>query len=205
MSRLSSLIRFYFTLGLRHWEILLSLSNINGIVISASTLCRHLKTLRLFRRKEHSDLLDVAVFLQDQLNRYDLKDSDDFSGDFLDKSLKQFTCLEIIERELQDVVHLWHTHRIRPSRNAVSPCGRPVMMYTLPQLFGAREHLKEASQQKIQVCREECRERGPYPCDNTVFDICCLAMAENNLHPPTSPEEAIDLYMFIRAYTRTQI
>ncbi len=36
MSRLSSLIRFYFTLGLRHWEILLSLSNINGIVISAT-------------------------------------------------------------------------------------------------------------------------------------------------------------------------
>ncbi|GAA6098849.1 uncharacterized protein LOC125145582, partial [Tachysurus ichikawai] len=136
----------------------------------------------------------------------DLKDSDDFSGDFLDKSLIQFTCLEILERELQDVVHLWNTHRIRPSRNAVSPCGRPVMMYTLPQLFGAREYLKEASQQKIQACREEWRkERGPYPCDNTVFDICCLAMAENSLHPPTSPEEAIDLYMFLRAYTRTQI
>ncbi|KAG1941675.1 hypothetical protein F2P79_016065 [Pimephales promelas] len=30
----------------------------------------HLKTLRLFRRKEHSDLLDIAVFFQDQLNRY---------------------------------------------------------------------------------------------------------------------------------------
>ena len=27
----------------------------------------------------------------------DLKDSDSFSGDFLDKSLIQFTCLEIIE------------------------------------------------------------------------------------------------------------
>lgn len=87
----------------------------------------------------------------------------------------------------------------------MSPGGLPVMMYTLPQLFGAREYLKEASQQKIQACREECRERGPYPCDNTVFDICCLAMAENSLHPPTSPEEAIDLYMFLRAYIRTQI
>ncbi|CAB1430415.1 unnamed protein product [Pleuronectes platessa] len=73
----------------------------------------------------------------------DLKESDHFSGDFLDKSLIQFTCLEIIERELQDVVHLWNTHRIRSSRNTVSPGGRPVMMYTIPQLFGAREYLKE--------------------------------------------------------------
>ncbi|XP_039665194.1 uncharacterized protein LOC120564368 [Perca fluviatilis] len=347
-SHLFSLIRFYFGLGLRHWEMLMSLSTINGIVISLSTLRRHLRTLRLFRRKAHSDLLDIVVFLQDQLNRYgmlhsykmmhlkcvqagyvvtqettrqclkildpqgvqlrrrnrlwrrlyqnpgpnflwhvdsydklkpygicingsidgfsrmviwlhafstnndpkviagyfidevlsrngtptrirsdlgtencymeqmqifmrhdhtdtfskncylygssnhnqrieqwwgflrkqhaqfwmnlfqELKDSDNFCGDFLDKSLIQFTCLEIIERELQDVVHLWNTHRIRPSRNAVSPCGRPVMMYTLPQLFGAREHLKEVSQQKIQACREECLQRGPYPCDNTV-------------------------------------
>lgn len=79
------------------------------------------------------------------------------------------------------------------------------MMYTLPQLFGAREYLKEVSQQKIEVCKEECLQRGPYPCDDTVFDICCLAMAQNNLHPPTSPEEAIELYMFLRSYIRAQI
>ncbi|KAM7382146.1 hypothetical protein PAMA_012828 [Pampus argenteus] len=385
MAGLFSLIRFYFDLGLRHWEIVLSLSHIDGITISLSTLRRHLKTLRLFRRKAHSDLIDIAMFLQDQLDIYGmlhgykmmhlkciqagyvvtqetirrllkildphgvqlrhrnrlrrrmyqnpgpnflwhvdsydklkpygicingaidgfsrmviwlhayctnsdprviakyfidevssrngtaarirsdlgtencyieqmqmflrhdhldnfshrcylygssnhnqrienwwgflrkqhaqfwmnlfqaLKDSDSFSGDFLDKSLIQFTCLEIIERELQEVIHLWNTHRIRPCRNAVSPGGRPVMMYTLPQLFGAREYLKEVSQQKIEACREECVRRGPYPCDDTVFDICCLAMAENSLHPPTSPEEAIELYMFLRAYIRAQI
>ncbi|XP_053302891.1 uncharacterized protein LOC128461802 [Pleuronectes platessa] len=385
MSRLLTLIRFYFVLGLRHWEILVSLSNIDGVCISLSTLRRHLSSLRLFRRKDYSDLLDVAVFLQDQLSEYgmlhgykmmhlksiqvgyvvtqetirhllkildprgvelrrrkrlrrrlyqnpgpnflwhidsydklkpygicingaidgfsrmlvwlhaystssdpkviagyfidevssrngtatrirsdlgtencfveqmqifmrhdhmdefsnrcflygssnhnqrieqwwgflrkqhaqfwmnvfqDLKESDHFSGDFLDKSLIQFTCLEIIERELQDVVHLWNTHRIRSSRNAVSPGGRPVMMYTIPQLFGAREYLKEVSQQKIQACREECLQRGPCPCDNTVFDICCFVMAETNLHPPTSPEEAIELYKFLRAYIYAHI
>ena len=67
------------------------------------------------------------------------------------------------------------------------------MMYNLPQLFGAREYLKEVSQQKVQACREERLQRGPHPCDSTVFDICCLAMAENNLHPATFPEEAIEL------------
>lgn len=95
-------------------------------------------------------------------------------------------------------------HRICPCRKTVSPDGRLVMMYTLPQLFGVREYLKEVSQQKIEAGREECLQRGPYPCDDTVFDICCLAMAENNLHPPTSPEEAIELYMFLCAYIQTQ-
>lgn len=79
------------------------------------------------------------------------------------------------------------------------------MMYTLPQLFGARECLKNVSEQKIDICKEDCLQRGPYPCDDTVFDICCLAMAENNLHPPTSPEEAIELYLFLRAYIQAQI
>ncbi|KAL7388625.1 hypothetical protein ABVT39_017857 [Epinephelus coioides] len=70
MTRLFSLIQFYFVLGLRHWEILLSLSHVDGVIISLSTLCRHLKTLRLFRRKAHSDLLDIAVILRNQLDTY---------------------------------------------------------------------------------------------------------------------------------------
>lgn len=79
------------------------------------------------------------------------------------------------------------------------------MMYTLPQLFGAREHLKEVSRQKIQACQEECLQRGPYPCDPTVFDICVYCMAENDLKPPSTPEEAIELYMFLRAYIHMHI
>jgi len=63
MTGLFSLIKFYFDLGLRHWETVLSLSHIDGITISLSTL-------RLFRRKAHSDLLDIAMFLQDQLDIY---------------------------------------------------------------------------------------------------------------------------------------
>ena len=70
MSRMLDLIQFYFSLGLKHWEILVSLSGVDGIVISLSTLRRHLRNLRLFRRKAHSDLLDIAVFVHDQLDQY---------------------------------------------------------------------------------------------------------------------------------------
>ena len=70
MDNLFCLIKFYLDLGSRHREIVLSLSHIDGIMITLSTLRRHLRTLQLFRRKAHSDLLDVALFLQDQLDRY---------------------------------------------------------------------------------------------------------------------------------------
>ncbi len=39
-------------------------------LISMSILRRHLKSLVLFRRKGQSDLLEVALFLQGQLNQY---------------------------------------------------------------------------------------------------------------------------------------
>lgn len=98
-----------------------------------------------------------------------------------------------LQRELQEVTHLWNCHRICASKNAVSPSGRPLMMYSLPQLFGTTDYLKTVFPEQIHACREECLPRGPHPCDDSVFEICCLAMSESNLHPPTTPEEAIEL------------
>ena len=74
-----------------------------------------------------------------------------------------------INREQQEVAHLWNCHRISPSRNAVSPSGRPLMMYGLPHLFGTTDHIKAVLHQQILTCREESLPRGPYTCDETVF------------------------------------
>lgn len=105
-----------------------------------------------------------------------------------------------LQEELQQVVHLWNTHIIRKSRNAVAPSGRPILMYTIPRLFGGQDHLKEVSQEAVEACKQECQQRGPYPCDETVFSLCCLIMAENFLLSPTTADEAIEMYLFLRAY-----
>ncbi|XP_063076248.1 uncharacterized protein LOC134466278 isoform X1 [Engraulis encrasicolus] len=134
------------------------------------------------------------------MNRFqELKDKDCFTGDFLDKQLILFTCLSIIQEELQQVAQLWNTHVVRKSRNAVAPSGRPILMYTLPHLFGGQDYLKQVPQEAVEACKEECQQRGPCPCDETVFDMCCLIMAENFLHSPTTADEAIELYLFLRA------
>uniref|UniRef100_A0A096M6N5 Integrase core domain-containing protein n=1 Tax=Poecilia formosa TaxID=48698 RepID=A0A096M6N5_POEFO len=137
------------------------------------------------------------------MNRFhDLKENDYFSGDFLDKQLVLFTFLKIVEEELQMVCHLWNTHIIRHSRNTVAPSGRPVLMYTIPHLFGGQQYLVEVSQEAVDACKEECRQRGAYPCDETVFSLCCHIMSENFLLAPSTADEAIELYKFLRTYIR---
>ena len=61
MMVLSQLICYYYLLSLRHWEILMFLKNEDGVNISMSTLCRHLKLLGLFRRKAQSKLKPYGI------------------------------------------------------------------------------------------------------------------------------------------------
>ena len=53
----------YIDLGLSNAEILAFLTLAHRIVISMSTLKRTLRRLKLRRRKDYSDLLDVAMFI----------------------------------------------------------------------------------------------------------------------------------------------
>lgn len=54
------------------WETLMFLKKGGGVDvnITMSTLRRHLKSLELFRQKAKSDMMDVALFLLQQLNKH---------------------------------------------------------------------------------------------------------------------------------------
>ncbi|XP_069122977.1 uncharacterized protein [Argopecten irradians] len=127
-----------------------------------------------------------------------MKDQDDFDGGFLDRNLVQFCFLKLIQDGLDEVVELWNTHRIRPSRNQVSPSGRPNTMYHLPHLHGAHHHICPVMPAEIQLCKEVCTPKKRYTCDKTVFNLCCELMDENNKFPPTNANEAKQLYQFLR-------
>ena len=61
--RMEEHVTMYFDLGLSNAEILAFLALAHRIVISMSTLKRTLRRLKLRRRKDYSDLLDVAMFI----------------------------------------------------------------------------------------------------------------------------------------------
>ena len=56
-------VTLYLNFGLFNAEIIAFLALAHRIVISISTLKRTLRRLKLRRRKDHSDLLHVAMFI----------------------------------------------------------------------------------------------------------------------------------------------
>ena len=63
MGSRAELIPLYFGLGLTHKEIVLCLGFRHNVQISERHLRRLLRIMGLYRRKELSDILDVAVYV----------------------------------------------------------------------------------------------------------------------------------------------
>ena len=59
------LLHVYYSLGFSHKEIPVCLAVNNGIIISARHLRRLLSRQGLYRRKGQSDILSVALFVED--------------------------------------------------------------------------------------------------------------------------------------------
>lgn len=89
-------------------------------------------------------------------------------------------------------------HRIRHSRNAISPHGRPFNMYFTPEAYNTTDFLHPADPQEIEARLQECRFKSVYPCDEDVFNLCVMWMAENNWQPPSDPENARNLFIRLR-------
>ncbi|KAE8577806.1 hypothetical protein XENTR_v10023069 [Xenopus tropicalis] len=121
-----------------------------------------------------------------------------FSGNFLDKSLIQFCFLNLIQDELDEVVQTWNSHIIRQSSQQTTYAGRPALLYLLPGVYGVEDRLKPVDSDEVSLCREECLPKGQYPCDKTIFDLCCLLMEENAWGAPEDPFYATDLYIKLR-------
>jgi len=66
MCYINELIRTCFKIGFSNREILSTLAHSRRIIMSVSTLKRRLKDMGLFRRKNYSDILEVALFIQNQ-------------------------------------------------------------------------------------------------------------------------------------------
>jgi len=40
--------------------------------------------------------------------------------------------------------------------------------------------------------------RSSIPCDTDMFELCCEVMADENLEPPTTFDEAVNVYLLLR-------
>ena len=91
---------------------------------------------------------------------------------------------------------VWNNHQIRPTRNARTPHGRPNIIYTLPERYSTRDYLIASSPDEIDACLEACRFPTEFHgVDNDLVELVKIEMDENGWQNPTSPFEAMELYI----------
>ncbi|KAJ8043081.1 hypothetical protein HOLleu_10021 [Holothuria leucospilota] len=144
------LLRHYFNLGLNYAEIQAFLAFENDIITSN----RHLRRLGLTRRKRQADLADAVEFIEREIQS---------SGQCHGYSFLFF--LSRIQEDIEKIQRQWNCHRIRHLRNNRAPHGRPLVMYSCPELYGAHDYLHAPDPLEVEVCREEYTFKDEFPCD----------------------------------------
>ena len=81
----------------------------------------------------------------------------------------------------------------------------PKVMYTCPHAYGVDDCICRVDMVEVGYCEEESRPKGQYPCDETIFELCCIYMQENNLSPPSLDMDALGLYCALRNLLRANI
>ncbi|XP_013378745.2 uncharacterized protein LOC106150459 [Lingula anatina] len=146
------------------------LSEQNSFIYGRSTHNQRIEAFWCMLRKE------CIQFWMDVLKA--LKDVGDFAGDPLDTSLVQFCFMTLVQTDLDRVTSVWNCHRIRRTKNQNVPNGRPIVLFSMPELYGRRDYLRPVNQGHIEACFTECSFRDGLPCDEELFELFNIYMAE---------------------------
>lgn len=76
--------------------------------------------------------------------------------------------------------------------------GRPVMMFNVPETYGTQDYLVPVDDDKVKMCEDHCTFKSELPCDEDIFEMCCILMEESGLSLPHDPDEAVSLYKTLR-------
>ena len=108
----------------------------------------------------------------------------------------------LLQEQLNEVVRVWNTHRIRHSRNQNVVSGRALLLYTMPTVYGCRDYSMQLEEAEVNTCIDSCIFRE-YPCDEDVFILCMTYMVDNDISPPTTAIEGVNIFLELRDFIRT--
>ena len=93
--------------------------------------------------------------------------------------------------KLHRAARLWNLHRIRPSTNVESPCGRPDVLLFLPEVSNTRNYMEDIDFDELELAEERCCYRPSQSgCWEEFSQLAGIIMRENNLQFPRTAEEA---------------
>lgn len=97
------------------------------------------------------------------------------------------------------MVDVWNTHRIRATAGSRGPAGRPIMLFTIPEVYGAAECCCIIDENDLDACIDECHfVDSELPCSEEIFNLAKLYMEENNWIDGHDAYSAANLYVQLR-------
>lgn len=137
------------------------------------------------------------------------------SKDLLDTCISppwQYTCWWLYDflwfysqKDLDMLAAMWNTHTLSSRSSILHEGNRPLMLYTLPELYGYENQLCTVNAHEVLLCEEETTPRPEHPCDETVKELCYDIMNETSNIMPEDAGSAKDLYLSLRTAILSQL
>ncbi|RXN14686.1 hypothetical protein ROHU_008959 [Labeo rohita] len=127
----------------------------------------------------------------------DLREAGYFNGSHEHQCLLRYCFGDVIQKDLDECVRLWNSHRIRHSRTAACPGGVPNELYYLPHRFGSRDCGFQIEQAELDALLEASLSMTPCG-DPNMQEYLDFAMEHNQLQMPENWESASELYMKLK-------
>ena len=82
---------------------------------------------------------------------------------------------------------------------------RPILLYRLPQLYGASDHMCRIQNDEVDVCENETSPKMLTCADDIVRELCDILMDENDLLQPSTASDAKKLYIQLRQIIKLEM
>ncbi|XP_062851516.1 uncharacterized protein LOC134314752 [Trichomycterus rosablanca] len=127
----------------------------------------------------------------------DLRDAGYFNGSHEHQCLLRFCFSDVIQKDLDECVTLWNSHRIRTSRTASCPGGVPNELYYLPHRFGSRDcgfRIEETELDVFPESRQSVNSCG----DQNIQEYLDFVVECSQLQKPSNWESTSELYLWLK-------
>ena len=121
----------------------------------------------------------------------DLRDKDvfDVSISYHLQAIR-FCFMDILQKELDEYLGLWNSHRIRSTRNSECPGGRPDVLFYLPSTVNGQQGGLTVSTQELSLASNACTPPPTFGCSTEFLQLAAIIMNRNQLDYPSNVAEA---------------
>lgn len=122
------------------------------------------------------------------------------TSDHVQLECLRFCFTKLVQDDLNRCAQEWNQHRIRHTKSAELPGGKPDLMYYLPELYGTHDFKMEIDMADVDAAEEFCIYQSAFGCLPEFEEECKNIMFENSLLLPTNHSEALALYEWLVSY-----